>query len=138
MANQTQQSECVLVIDGDVLVRHAIADYLRNCGYIVIEASTTDEARTVLNEVSLAVDAAICDAEAPGSLNAFEFRAWALRERPAVQIALAGNIETAAHKAAELCEEGPQLSKPYDPQGVISYIRRLLGNARSATVGGAA
>ena len=135
MADQTQQPDCILIIDGDVLIRHALADYLRNCGYIVIEATSTDEAKIVLDEDTLAVDAILADAEAPGTLNAFEFRAWALRRRPATQMVLAGSFEAAAHKAADLCEDGPHLGRPYDPQSVISYIRRMVGNARSASIG---
>lgn len=132
MAKSEQQSDRILVIDGDVLVRHAIADYLRNCGFVVIEAATTDEAATVLERDGLPVDAALCSAEAPGKMNPFEFRAWALRQRSEVQIALAGNVEAAAQKAAELCEDGPQLTRPYDPQGVVDYIRRIVGTARSS------
>ena len=132
METKTQQPQSILVVDGDVLVRHAISDYLRNCGYIVIEASTTDEAVVVLNDQRSMVDAVLCAAEAPGSTNAFQFRAWAAKHRQNVQIALAGSIEAAAQKAAELCDEGPQLARPYDPQSVADYVRRLLSGARQA------
>jgi len=132
MAKPEQQSDCVLVIDGDVLVRHAIADYLRNCGYVVIEAASTDEATIVLERGTVTVDAAICAAEAPGALNSFESRAWALRQRSDLQIALAGSVDAAAEKAAELCEQGPELSRPYDPQSVVDYVRRIVGSARSS------
>ena len=134
MAEETEASDCVLVVDGDVLVRHAIADYLRHCGYVVIEASSTDEAAIVMNEESLSIAAVLCDAEVPGSRNAFEFRAWALSRRRKIRIVLAGNIDAAASKAAELCEDGPHLARPYDPQSVIDYIRRLLGRAASVNV----
>lgn len=134
MAKPEQQSDSVLVIDGDVLVRHAIADYLRNCGYIVIEAATTDEAVIVLEREPLIVHAVLCDAQAPGSLNPFEFRAWAKGVRSSLDIALAGTVETAAHKAAELCEEGPELARPYDPQSVAEYVRRIVGTARSSNL----
>lgn len=137
MADQVQQSDCVVVVDGDVLVRHAIADYLRHCGYVVIEASSTDEAAVVLCEGSLSVDAVLCDADAPGTRNAFEFRVWAKEKRHQVHIALAGNIESAAHKAAELCEQGPHLARPYDPQSVVEYIRRLIGGSSGPRVGAA-
>jgi len=113
-------------------VRHAIADYLRNCGYVVIEAASTDEATIVLERGTVTVDAAICAAEAPGALNSFEFRAWALRQRSDLQIALAGSVDAAAEKAAELCEQGPELSRPYDPQSVVDYVRRIVGSARSS------
>ena len=132
MAEQSRQIQRILVVDGDVLVRHAIADYLRDCGFSVIEASTTDEGATVLDDQSLIVDAVLCDAQATGERNAFEFRAWAARleHRQDVQVALAGNIDAAAQKAAELCENGPHLARPYDPQSVLDYVRRLIGTSR--------
>jgi len=129
MAEQATNPRCILVVDGDVLVRHAIADYLRTCGYVVVEASSTDEAVTVLSDESVNVNAVLCDADAPGSQNAFQFRAWAADHRKHVRLALAGNIKAAARKAAELCDDGPHLARPYDPQAVIEYIRRLLGSA---------
>ena len=132
MAEQPQQFQSILVVNGDVLVRHALADYLRHCGYAVIEASSTDEGATVLDDRSVLVDAVLCDAEAPGARNAFEFRAWArqLAHRQDVQVALAGDIDAAVQKAAEFCENGPHLARPYDPQSVVDYIRRLVGTAR--------
>jgi CheY-like chemotaxis protein len=126
MAPEPRESQRILVVDGDVLVRHVISDYLRTCGYVVIEAASTDEAVTVFDDTT--VDAALCHAEAPGTRSAFQFRAWALQRRPEVQVILAGSIESAANKAAELCEGGPQLRRPYDPQGVVEYIRRIIGS----------
>jgi CheY-like chemotaxis protein len=128
MAQQHNEPQRLLVIDGDVLVRHVISDYLRTCGYIVVEAATTDEAVVVLDDGAVRVSAALCHADAPGSQSAFQLRAWALRRRPEVQIILAGSIEAAATKAAELCDEGPQLRRPYDPQGVVDHIRRIMGS----------
>ena len=127
MAHQPGESQRLIVVDGEVLVRHVISDYLRTCGYIVVEASSTDEAAIVLDDVTFAADAVLCDADAPGSRSAFQLRSWALQRRPEVQVILAGSIAAAANKAAELCEEGPQLRRPYDPQGVVDYIRRMLG-----------
>jgi DNA-binding NtrC family response regulator len=127
MAQESDDSQRVLVIDGDVLVRHVISDYLRTCGYIVIEAASTDEAAIVLDDTGLSVRAAVCHAEVPGKRSAFELRAWALQRRPEVHVILAGSIAAAATKAAELCEDGPQLRRPYDPQSVVEYIRRIVG-----------
>ena len=127
MAHDTGKSRRLIVIDGDVLVRHVISDYLRMCGYIVIEAATTDEAAVVLDDTTVEVSAALCDAVAPGSRSAFQLRAWALQRRPEVQVILAGSVQTVANKAAELCEDGPHLRRPYDPQSVVDYIKRITG-----------
>jgi len=131
MAQQSGEPQRLLVVDGDVLVRHVISDYLRTCGYVVVEAASTDEATLVLDDTNDMVEAVLCDADAPGRLSAFEFRAWAVRRTPATRVILAGSIGAAADKAAELCEEGPHLQRPYDPQGVVEYIRRIVGT-RSA------
>jgi CheY-like chemotaxis protein len=42
--------ETVLVVDDEVLVRMAIAAYLRHCGYRVIEAANADEAMLALEQ----------------------------------------------------------------------------------------
>src|SRR6185503_2007202 len=106
MAQQSGESQRLLVVDGDVLVRHVISDYLRTCGYIVIEAAFTDEAALVLEDSTLRVEAVLCDADVPGTQSAFQLRAWAIRQTPATQVILAGSVTAAANRAAELCEEG--------------------------------
>jgi CheY-like chemotaxis protein len=40
--------ETVLVVEDDVLIRMPISQYLRDCGYRVIEAANADEAMAVL------------------------------------------------------------------------------------------
>jgi len=121
---RSQQS--LLVADSDVLVRHVIADYLRHCGYAVIEAASFDEARAVLEAPTVAIELVLCDVELAGEGNGFALRALAAREWPEVQVVLAGNIDAAARAAGELCEQGPHLARPYDPQLAMERIRRSL------------
>jgi CheY-like chemotaxis protein len=113
-------------VDGEVLVRHAISDYLRDCGYTVIEAANGDEAVTVLRKADLPVDAILCDVQIGGGFNGFELRQWVRQHRPELQVILSATIASAANAAAELCEQGPQLARPYEPQSVVDYIKRLL------------
>lgn len=131
MVEQDARTTGILVVDGEVLVRHALADYLRRCGYTVIEAASTDEALAVLDEPAVPVDAVLCDAQAPGSANSFELRRQvrASPHRAGVNFVMAGSIVAAAHGAAELCEDGPHLSRPYHPQTVVDHIRQMLGRA---------
>lgn len=122
----------ILLVDGDVLVRHELAEYLRHCGYRVVEASTTDEAVTVLSEGGVALDALLCHAEAAGERNGFALAAWVRANRPGLPVLLAGSTERTAEAAGELCEEGPDLARPYDPAVVVDRIRRRLATrARS-------
>lgn len=119
-------TETIMVVDADVLVRHAIADYLRSCGYGVIEAASSDEAVAVLSHSETALSAMLCDVQIGGTMGGFELARHARTARPGLKVVLAGSIEASANSAADLCEHGPHLARPYDPQGVVDYIKRLL------------
>ncbi|WP_379064242.1 response regulator [Mesorhizobium sp. UC22_110] len=124
--------QTVLVVDSEVLVRHAIADYLRSCGYTVVEAATSDEALIVFKDMQIMVDAMLCDIEVDGSMNGFELARAARTIHPGIEIALAGSVLSSAKAAANLCDSGPHLGRPYDPQGVADYIKQLLPKRRTA------
>ena len=46
----------VLILDGDVLVRMPVVQFLRDCGHRVVEAASTDEAIAVLQKTNVPVD----------------------------------------------------------------------------------
>jgi len=118
-------SSSVLIVDGDIVSRHVIADYLRHCGYGVVEAANTDEALVALGEPSLTIDVILCDVSALGSRSGFDLANWVRANRPELEVRLAAGVETAAQTAAELCESGPHLERPYQPEAVVDYIKRL-------------
>jgi DNA-binding NtrC family response regulator len=128
---QAGVTETVLFVDSEVLVRMVICDYLRQCGYKVIEAASGDEAILVLKQADLAVDVVLSDTQMQGSINGFALSQWVRANRPGLDVILVGNPARAANAAGDLCESGPMLAKPYDPQLVVEHIRRLLG-ARAA------
>jgi CheY-like chemotaxis protein len=117
--------QTVLVVEDEVLLRYAIADYLRSCGYRVIEAVDADEALLVLQQPDLAVDVLFSDIAMPGSMNGFALAQWVRANRPAIKVVLSGTAPQAAAAAGDLCEDGP-LPKPYEPQTVLDRIKRLL------------
>lgn len=121
----------VMVVDTDVLVRMALASYLRECGYRVFEAESAAEAITVLGQPKLHVDVVLTYAEMPGSANGYALKEWIAKQRPEVRTLLAGTPKQAADKAGELCDEGPQLTKPFDPQLVERRIRMLIAQSKA-------
>jgi CheY-like chemotaxis protein len=125
-------SETVLVVDDEVIARMVICEYLRDCGYKVIEAVNTDEALTVLQHSDVQVDVVLCGMSEADTAGVFMLAQWIRRHWPATDIILAGNHARAAVAAGDLCEEGPMLAKPYDPQLVSDRIKRLLA-IRAAT-----
>jgi DNA-binding NtrC family response regulator len=122
--------DTVLIVEHDVLIRMPIAQYLRDCGYRVIEAVDSVEAMTVLSHDSTRVDIVFSDVEMPGAVDGFGLATWIRQHRPGLDVVLAGTVPRAVETAKDLCEQAP-LSKPYDAKTVHDQIRRLLA-ARAA------
>jgi CheY-like chemotaxis protein len=125
-AKLSAPEEIVLVVDDEVLVRTAIAEYLRDCGYRVLEAASATEAVLALQDSELRVDIVLSAVEMPGPMDGFGLSRWTREHRPDVEVVLAGTPARAATAAAKLCDEGPKLSRPYQPQLVLDRIKRML------------
>src|SRR5947209_3557667 len=115
----------VLIVEADIVVRHPLAEYLRECGYTVLEASNLDQARPFFSQPNRVIDMVLADVHSPGA-GGFALAQWIRAHHPATKILLAGSIEAVAGKAAETCEKGPTLRKPYDHQIVLNRIRQLM------------
>lgn len=131
MTDTPTVQETILVVEDDVLVRVPIAQYLRDCGYKVIEAVSADEAMAVLLHSEIVVDVVFSDVAMPGSVDGFGLAKWIREHRPGLDVVLAGTVPRTVECAKELCEAG-SLPKPYEAQAVRDHIRRLLA-ARKAT-----
>src|ERR1700737_2719087 len=116
----------VLVLDDDVLVRLPVVQLLRECGYRVLEAASTDEAIAVLKKTAIPVDVVLSEIDIAGSMNGVGFAQWARCISPELQSLLAGTPGRTVRNAAELCEVGPTLKRPYDHKLVLDRIKRLL------------
>lgn len=123
--------ETVLVAEDDVLVRMVIADYLRGCGYRVVEARGADEALEILRDSATRVDIVLCGIAMGGDIDAFGLASWIAANRTNIDVVLAGSIPRAAHVASELCDAGGPRPKRYEPRAVVERIRRLRA-ARAA------
>lgn len=117
--------ETILVIEDKVLDRAAISEYLRHCGYRVIEAASADEAIVLLNVPDINIDIAFSVVEMPGSMDGFGLAQWIRTNKPGIEVILTSDLVKAANAAGELCEEGPHLKKPYEPQALVDWIKRL-------------
>jgi CheY-like chemotaxis protein len=121
----------ILVVEHDLLVRQPLAEYLRECGYKVIEAIHTDEAIEVLSR-GVAIDVVLVDVCAPGNVDGFGLARWVRSNGYVAKVILAGTVQKAAASAENLCENGPLLSKPYDHALLMDRIKRELA-ARERT-----
>lgn len=120
----------ILIVDSEIISRHAIAEYLRHCGYSVVEASNTDEAYAAMAEVSLMIDIVLLAVIGMDTQQGFELAKWISSNRPDLILKLAGGVESTVRTAAELCDSGPHLKRPYEPEMVVDYIKRIRAKLR--------
>ena len=106
----TPEPRTLLLVHGDILVRTALAAYLRECGYDVVEAGTTEEAIQALR-LDMKFDLAFLDVEGDEGA-AFQLAQTIRKHRPAVRVVLAAGVPRAAAEAGELCERGRRSASP--------------------------
>ena len=115
----------LLLVEHDTMERSAVAGYLRECGYKVVEAVSAEEAQVLLGERAGEFDIAFVAVDIPGDMDGFGLAKWIREHAPATRVLLAATVEKAAKLASNLCESGPHLRKPYEPHALVDWIKRL-------------
>lgn len=121
-ADKVRKEEALLLVDGEVIARHALVEYLRSCGYSVIAAASTEEAVIVLTDADYVVSAMLCALPAVGSQSGFALAQWVRDNHPSVQIVFAGTLDAAAEAASKFCAEWSRLARPYDRDVIVEWI----------------
>lgn len=122
------ETHTVILVDADVLVRTSLGAYLRECGLHVVEASDVEEAREVMSAHPKMIDVVLCDAGTVGTEATFKLMHWVRQYQQETKFLAAGTIATAANLAGDICESGPQFSKPYDHNVILNVIRQARSN----------
>jgi len=127
VGNRTQAAvtTLLLIVEPNVLVRSAVAEYLRECGYTVLEATHSKEAIALLQSSS-DIRVVLVDVGSPDVLDGFSLAQWIRRERPQTKVIMSAGIDRTAQTAGDLCEAGPMVRKPYHHQELERRIRQLL------------
>jgi DNA-binding response OmpR family regulator len=120
---QDPDAKIVMVVDADILARMAIADYLRDCGYKVIEAGSGAEVRAVLQD-GHKIHVLLIDMQLRSSEDGFALAQEVRAKHPGIAIMRTSSAAKLADKAADLCDDGPLL-KPYQPQELLRRIQML-------------
>jgi hypothetical protein len=91
----------ILVVKSDGLSRLAVASYLRNAGYLVLEGSSGAEACSVMLERG--ADIVLCDLDLDPPVGAPELGAWAREHHPRARVIFKAGIWSIAAAATKLC-----------------------------------
>lgn len=122
-APRDDAAQMVIVAETDVIARMILAQYLRECGYDVLEAATSDDVLAVLRS-GRRIDILLLDAQISGGVGGFTLTRHVREKFPDTEIVLTFGVTKAAEKAGEICDEGP-LDRPYHPQEIVRRIKRL-------------
>jgi len=111
-------------VEADVLTRDGIAQHLRGGGFRVIEASNAGEAVDALGSGET-VHLLFTAVNMPGVMNGIMLARWVQQNHRQIRVLL-----TSSQSDAGKALPGEYLfAKPYDPEEVEEYIRRVLGGA---------
>ena len=123
-ADRPTPIEAVMVVEPRVLIRMTLSDYLRGCGYKVLEATGAREAIRIL-EGGIKVHAVFAATKLEEQMDGFALAQHVRANYSGVEVLLANSVSMAAKKAGDLCENGPG-EKPYDHQLVAERLKLLL------------
>lgn len=118
-----ETAQTAVVAESDVFARMVLAQYLRECGYDVLEAATSEDV-LALFQSGRAIDVILLDAQISGGLSGFTLTRQIRDTHPGTEIVLTFGVVKAAEKAGEICDEGP-LERPYHPQEIVRRIKAL-------------
>jgi CheY-like chemotaxis protein len=99
----------ILVVEDEEAIRACTSEFLRECGYLVIEAGDVAESKDML--LNWHVDLVFSDINMPNRESGFALEKWIRHEYPAVKVLL-----TSGHPQEPCDTRGlrePMLSKPY-------------------------
>ena len=112
----------VLVVEGDFFSRVHAVNLVEDAGYIAVEASSADEAITIL-EARKDIQIVFTDIDMPGSMDGLKL-AHAIRKRwPPIELILtSGHFDVSNN---DLPERGRFFSKPYRDEEIISTLHHF-------------
>jgi len=116
----------ILLVEDEVLIRMAASDYLQECGFKVLEASSAAEAIAMIQGSEAPIDVVFSDIRMPGEMDGFGLAKWIREHRAGLSVLLTSGDAKTAEVAKGLCEKLEIVSKPYDYRLAAARIRQLI------------
>jgi CheY-like chemotaxis protein len=123
---QPAMAPTVLIVEDEVLSRLAMSEYLRECGFQVIEAASGVEAQQLIL-TGLKVDLVFSDITMPGGVDGIDLALWLMVHCESAKVILTSGLPDSLVKAQSACNQVLAfVPKPYDQATVAAKIRELL------------
>ena len=126
MASQEEatRQRALLVVEDEILIRSAVAEFLRNAGYKVIEAADAGEAVAIFASETQ-IDLVFSDINMPGPMDGIGLMSWIADHHPGIHVILTSAISH-ARRAGE--SGAGFLMKPYRLAEAARRIASLLND----------
>jgi CheY-like chemotaxis protein len=115
----------VLVVEDEMMVRMPIAEYLRDCGYNVLEAADAHEAIAAMDAEG-PVSIVFSDIRMPGKMDGFGLAEWFRSNYPDVPVLLTSGYNGGRNLSAASIPGVRFIEKPYSQTQVARRIAALL------------
>ncbi len=115
----------VLVVEDEIMVRMPIAEYLRDCGYVVVEAGDAREAIAAMDTEG-PVSVVFSDVRMPGKMDGFGLAEWFRLHYPHVPVLLTSGYNGGRTLTAASIPGVGFIEKPYSQIQVERQIASLL------------
>lgn len=120
----TQTQLTVLIAEDEFLSRWAVAEFLRERGYIVIEATNVADAISIFDSGS-SVDLVFSDVHMPGELSGHALARWLDQNHPHIPLLLTSASPTEANKLSA-SPARRFIAKPYELGELGALIESMI------------
>jgi CheY-like chemotaxis protein len=121
--NVTETKLTILIVEDEFLVRWPAAEFLRERGYTVIEATNVADAISIFDS-GTHVDIVFSDVHMPGDLTGHALAEWLDRNHPHVPLLLMSASATEADKLSTT-QKRWFIAKPYELGEVSAQIESM-------------
>ena len=119
----------VLIVEDEPIIRLGMVSSIEDAGYAVVEASSADEAISLLTQDD-EVRVVVTDVDMPGSMNGIRLAHYVRRRWPPIQLlVISGKVGVGT---GELPAGVRFMSKPYQEPQLLHVIATLSGMGGSA------
>ncbi len=124
--DKAKNTEMILLVDDDEIVRKFVLHVLQASGYAVIEACNGPEALRIANEHTGPINLLLTDIKMP-KMNGRELAERLMPLRPGVKVLyISGHTDSATVNEMALQRGANFLQKPFTPDRLTTKVRKVL------------
>jgi len=127
-------SETILVVEDELVLREMARDFLKDCGYRILEANSGREALQVWGKYRAEIDLLLTDMKMPEGISGMELAEKMVAEQPALRVIFTSGYSDDIVSPESLERNNARfLPKPYSYADLTHLVRKALNHKRAGT-----